>query len=82
MPEPNEAWIWLARIRRPQGRKGEVFAEILTDFPEKFAERRKLWLIAADGGSHQSPVPRGEGPGAPSFVSAAPRIVGVGSYGG
>lgn len=38
---------WLARIRRAQGRKGEVFAEILTDFPEKFAERRKLWLIAA-----------------------------------
>ena len=29
----------------PQGRKGEVFAEILTDFPEKFAERRRLWLL-------------------------------------
>ena len=38
-------WTWLARIRRPQGRKGEVFAEILTDFPEKFAERRELWLL-------------------------------------
>jgi 16S rRNA processing protein RimM len=38
-------WTWLARIRRPQGRKGEVFAEILTDFPEKFAERRQLWLL-------------------------------------
>jgi 16S rRNA processing protein RimM len=40
------AWVWLARIRRPQGRKGEVFADILTDFPEKFAERRRLWLLA------------------------------------
>jgi 16S rRNA processing protein RimM len=39
-------WVWLARIRRPQGRKGEVFAEILTDFPEKFAERKRLWLLA------------------------------------
>jgi 16S rRNA processing protein RimM len=39
-------WVWLARIRRPQGRKGEVFADILTDFPEKFAERRQLWLLA------------------------------------
>jgi 16S rRNA processing protein RimM len=39
-------WVWLARIRRPQGRKGEVFAEILTDFPEKFAERKKLWLVS------------------------------------
>ncbi len=41
-------WVWLARIRRPQGRKGEVFAEILTDFPEKFADRQDLWLLAAD----------------------------------
>jgi len=40
-----EAWVWLALIRRPQGRKGEVFADILTDFPEKFAERRRLWLL-------------------------------------
>ena len=43
------AWVWLARIRKPQGRKGEVFAEILTDFPEKFAERKHLWLLNADG---------------------------------
>ena len=41
-------WVWLARIRRPQGRKGEVFADILTDFPEKFAERRQLWLLRGD----------------------------------
>jgi 16S rRNA processing protein RimM len=39
------SWVWLARIRRPQGRKGEVFAEILTDFPEKFTERKDLWLL-------------------------------------
>lgn len=37
--------MWLARVKRTQGRKGEVFAEILTDFPEKFAERRRLWLL-------------------------------------
>jgi 16S rRNA processing protein RimM len=42
-----EQWVWLARIRRPQGRKGEVLAEILTDFPEKFAERKQLWLLGA-----------------------------------
>ncbi|HET7101863.1 MAG TPA: ribosome maturation factor RimM [Terriglobia bacterium] len=40
-----EEWVWLARIRRTQGRKGEVFADILTDFPGKFAERRRLWLL-------------------------------------
>ncbi len=42
----RESWVWLARIRRPQGRKGEVFAELLTDFPEKFAERRRVWLLS------------------------------------
>jgi 16S rRNA processing protein RimM len=40
-----EQWVWLARIRRTQGRKGEVFADILTDFPEKFVERKRLWLL-------------------------------------
>ena len=48
VPEPSDAWAWLALIRRPQGRKGEVFADILTDFPEKFTERRHLWLVAAN----------------------------------
>ena len=41
-------WVWLARIKRTQGRKGEVFAELLTDFPEKFAERRRLWLLKSN----------------------------------
>ena len=52
VPESSDAeagaWAWLALIRRPQGRKGEVFADILTDFPEKFTERRRLWLVAAN----------------------------------
>jgi 16S rRNA processing protein RimM len=55
----TEQWVWLALIRRPQGRKGEVFAEILTDFPEKFAERRRLWLLCstdAGGGSPARPA--------------------------
>lgn len=43
-----QEWTWLARIRRPQGRKGEVFADLLTDFPEKFAQRRQLWLLAGE----------------------------------
>ena len=41
----RDGWVWLARIKRTQGRKGEVFAEVLTDFPEKFSDRRKLWLL-------------------------------------
>jgi len=47
VPAPPQPWVWLARIRRPQGRKGEVFADLLTDFPEKFAERKQLWLLGA-----------------------------------
>jgi len=53
-------WAWLAHIRRPQGRKGEVFADILTDFPEKFADRKQLWLVpeggAAAAGRTQAPA--------------------------
>jgi 16S rRNA processing protein RimM len=55
-----QQWVWLARIRRAQGRKGEVFADILTDFPEKFAERKHLWLVAEPGTpagkTHPTPV--------------------------
>lgn len=61
MTAPAE-WVWLARIRRPQGRKGEVFADILTDFPEKFSERRRLYLLAEGDAA----------PGAKSAGSTAP----------
>ncbi len=59
-PHPSEQapqWVWLARIRRPQGRKGEVFADILTDFPEKFADRRRLWLIPDPASPRAKPRP-------------------------
>lgn len=42
-------WVVLARLKRPQGRKGEISAEILTDFPERFQERRRLFLLPAKG---------------------------------
>lgn len=38
-------WVVLARILRPQGRKGEVLADLLTDFPERFRERPRVWLV-------------------------------------
>jgi 16S rRNA processing protein RimM len=34
--------ITLAHLLRPQGRKGELLAELLTDFPEKFTGRAVL----------------------------------------
>jgi 16S rRNA processing protein RimM len=33
----------------PQGRRGEVAAELHTSFPERFAERRELSALSADG---------------------------------
>ena len=33
----------------PQGRRGEVLAELHTDFPERFADRRELSGLAANG---------------------------------
>ena len=41
---PHATWILLARIVRPQGRHGEVLADIFTDFPEHFAQRQGLFL--------------------------------------
>ncbi|HKT25817.1 MAG TPA: ribosome maturation factor RimM [Terriglobales bacterium] len=52
MTQPN-SFTAIARIVRPQGRRGELLAELLTDFPEKFAERRQLWLS-----SEAKPEPR------------------------
>ena len=40
-------WTILARILRPQGRKGEVLADLLTDFPERFAQRPQVHLAPA-----------------------------------
>ena len=34
----------LAHLLRPQGRRGELLAELLTDFPERFTERKDLHL--------------------------------------
>jgi 16S rRNA processing protein RimM len=44
MTVPHATWVLLARIVRPQGRRGEVLADIFTDFPEHFAERKRLFL--------------------------------------
>jgi 16S rRNA processing protein RimM len=37
-------YLAIARILRPQGRKGEVAAEILTDFPARFQQPQSVFL--------------------------------------
>jgi 16S rRNA processing protein RimM len=44
MTVPHATWVLLARIVRPQGRRGEVLADIFTDFPQYFTERKRLFL--------------------------------------
>src|SRR5260370_35348123 len=38
------SWIVVAHLLRPQGRKGEMLAELLTDFPERFDGGKRVFL--------------------------------------
>jgi 16S rRNA processing protein RimM len=50
-PQTGESWTMVARLVRPQGRHGEILADILTDFPERFADRKRLFLVSSETGS-------------------------------
>jgi 16S rRNA processing protein RimM len=41
----EDAFVTLARVVKTQGRKGEVAAALLTDFPERFAVRKRLFAF-------------------------------------
>ncbi len=52
------AFVTIARVAKTQGRKGEVAATLLTDFPERFATRRKLFAVrTAASGARGGAVP-------------------------
>ena len=44
-------FVLLAHLVRTQGRHGELIADILTDFPDRFKERTHVWLLPPDGKS-------------------------------
>lgn len=44
----DHEFVELAQLIRTQGRHGELIADILTDFPERFTERRRVWLLPPD----------------------------------
>ena len=46
--EPNRRWVQVARILRPRGNKGEVVAELLTDYPARFSNLRQIYLQRGD----------------------------------
>lgn len=45
----EEKFVTVARILRARGNKGEVAAELLTDFPERLPEIKEMFLLAESG---------------------------------
>lgn len=43
------SYIAIARIARTRGNRGEVLADLYTDFPERFNGLEEVWLEFADG---------------------------------
>jgi 16S rRNA processing protein RimM len=54
VPAEKFTGVTLAKILRPRGLRGEVAAEILTDFPDRLTKLREVWL--ADGQTPQRPM--------------------------
>jgi len=68
--ETASQWIVLAHILRPQGRKGEVLADLFTDFPERFGQHPRVWL-APPGFADNAP---------PGLASATPQQAEVAAH--
>jgi len=46
----QQKWVAIAQILRPRGNKGEVAAELLTDFPQRLTELREVFLETRSAG--------------------------------
>ncbi len=44
MSDAAQRWVAVAHILRPRGNKGEVAAELLTDFPQRLTELREVFV--------------------------------------
>ena len=51
MSSETPRWVLVARILRARGNKGEVAAEILTDFPERLTKLKEVFVGHAEGKS-------------------------------
>jgi 16S rRNA processing protein RimM len=50
LPADATALVAVGRIVRPQGRRGEVRVELLTDSPERLRELHECWLVPPPAG--------------------------------
>ena len=48
MSPETQRWVIVARILRPRGNKGEVAAELLTDFPKRLTGMTEVFIAASD----------------------------------
>ena len=55
MSDAKHRWVAVARILRARGNKGEVAAELLTDFPERLAKIARVYLAPASGRAEPQP---------------------------
>ena len=49
MSSETPRWVLVARILRARGNKGEVAAEVLTDFPERLTKLQEVFVGQAEG---------------------------------
>jgi 16S rRNA processing protein RimM len=54
--DTGDEFVTIARVARTQGRKGEVAAVLLTDFPERFETRTRLFALGGNGTRGASPA--------------------------
>ena len=45
----NEELVAIAKITKPRGLRGEVLANVLTDFPERFENLRRVFAVSETG---------------------------------
>jgi 16S rRNA processing protein RimM len=48
-PDAQPSFIAIARIARTRGNRGEVLADLYTDFPDRFTALEEVWLEFPDG---------------------------------
>lgn len=49
MSQDANDFVTIAKLAKTQGRHGELAAELFTDFPERFEQRRELWAWFGGG---------------------------------
>jgi len=79
--ESTSRWVVLARILRPQGRKGEVLADLLTDFPARFDQHPAVWL-APPGFAEADSAPAPQSAASPQPAEVASHWLPVGRNAG